>query len=73
MLTFLIRQGVFLWSPVNKACAASKGILMLRFSTSVINQTHGSSPTVPDAWAVVDLLNHSTRRMEKYVGELFYQ
>lgn len=37
---------------------------MLHASTSVPNQTHGSSPTVPDDRAAVDLLNHSTHTQD---------
>lgn len=34
-------------------------ILMLHVSTSVLHQAGGSGPTVPDDWAMVDLLNHA--------------
>lgn len=32
---------------------------MLHVWTSALHQASGSSPTVPDDWAVADLLNHS--------------
>lgn len=65
----LIRERRF-WSWVNKVWDVSKGILVLRVSTSVLNQTRGSDPTVPDDRAVVDLLNHSAHRMEKYFSQI---
>lgn len=34
-------------------------------STSAPNQTCGSSPTVPDDWDVVDLLNHSRHTQDE--------
>lgn len=37
---------------------------MLHVSPSVLHQACGSSRTVPDDWAVADLLNHSTHCVE---------
>lgn len=42
------------------------GMLMLHVSTSALHQSGGSSPTVPDDWAVADLLNHSTHCVEMW-------
>lgn len=37
---------------------------MLHVSTSALHQSGGSGPTVPDDWAVAELLNHSTHCVE---------
>lgn len=62
-LHFIRKRGILV---LGQWCwVASKGILVLCASTSVLNQTHGPHPTMPDDCAVVDLLNHSTYRLEK--------